>query len=67
MVILGRVESMNGKRQYGNDEEGAKILLRYTMDRYLPGTLVFVLLLMLLLWKEFLPLIGITYSNYKLR
>ena len=49
MVILGRVESVNGKRQYGNDEEGAKILLRYTMDRYLPGTLVFVLLLMLLL------------------
>ena len=49
MVILGRVESVNGKRQYGNDEERAKILLRYTMDRYLPGTLVFVLLLMLLL------------------
>ena len=31
MVILGRVESVNDKRQYGNDEEGAKILLPYTI------------------------------------
>ena len=46
---LREVESVNGKRQYGNDEEGAKILLRYAMDRYLPGTLVFVILLMILL------------------
>ena len=28
MVILGRVESV---WQYGNDEEGAEILLRYTI------------------------------------
>ena len=47
--LRGRVESVNGKRLGGNDEEGAKIWLRYTMDRYLPGTLVLVLLLMLLL------------------